>query len=241
VHASDADLNRRLLNIRKNKARYSKHGIVIPPATKVTPHPSVVPRYAHVIEFSLARLHSRYGVSIDDILINPELAAEYEAMASAAAPGLSSLELRLAALYIRKTRFIASKDAGIVQSLDPERLESAFVDVGSLNSLKPSAVPGGEGMVEILEHNRHLYISRNEDLRAAVDQIASPSSLGFMSNEFWHPNPADLQIRVFAGRQFLKVSLSQWQLKLISEKKPVFNWPVTAKPGGSGPKRQRAA
>ena len=56
LDASDAFLNRRLLNIRKNIRWYEKHGISIPPATKSDTHPSIVPQYAHVIEFALVRL-----------------------------------------------------------------------------------------------------------------------------------------------------------------------------------------
>ncbi len=84
VHASDADINRRLLNIRKNPARYSSLGLSIQVATKTNPQPSIVPRYAHVIEFALSRLRSRYGVTIDDILLDPSLKLEYEKMVAMA-------------------------------------------------------------------------------------------------------------------------------------------------------------
>ncbi len=61
-----------------------------------------------------------------------------------------------------------------------------------------------------------------------MDQITSESSLKFMANDFWQPKRESLLVRVFAGRQFLGTKVSEWQLKLISEKKPVFNWPVAA-------------
>lgn len=227
-HASAADMNRRLLNIRKNPSRYSKHGIVLPKATKVTPHASIVPQYAHIVEFALARLRLRYGVTIDDILIDPDLAAEYEKMVATAAPRLTPLDVRLAALYIRKTRYIAKKSVELVASLDAKQMEGAFTDLGTVSQLSASAVADEEGIVEILENNRHLYISRNENLRSTVDQIASQSSLVFMANDFWQPNPSNLSIRVYEGNKFLKVPVSQWQLKLISEKKPVFNYPIAA-------------
>ncbi|HEY8665696.1 MAG TPA: hypothetical protein VIL86_03480 [Tepidisphaeraceae bacterium] len=227
-HASAADMNRRLINIRKNPARYEKHGIVLPEATKVTPHPSIVPQYAHIIEFALARLRLRYGVTIDDILIDPELTAQYEEMVSSAAPSLTSEQVRLAALYIRKTRYIAKKNLQLVASLNVQKMESAFTDLGSVSRIDPSAVRDDEGIVEILENGRHLYISRNENLRLAVNQIGSPSSLMFMANDFWKPNPENLSVRIFEGEKFLKIPVSQWQLKLISERKPVFNYPVAA-------------
>ena len=64
---------RRLLNVRKNSPRYRKHGIEISPTTKKEIHPSIVPEYAHVIEFALVKLRYRYGSSIDDILMDESL------------------------------------------------------------------------------------------------------------------------------------------------------------------------
>lgn len=226
VHASSADINRRIFNIRKNKARYAAHGIVLPKATMTAQQESIVPRYAHIIEFSLARLHSRYGVSIDDILIDPELAAEYERMAHTAAPELTPVQLRLAALYIRKTRYIQKANAEDIQAMNAERIESAFNTLGALDRVNRLDLKPGGGLVELLEDNRHLYISRNEDLPAAVHQMASGATLQFMANDFWTPDPNRLIVRVLPGDHFQKRPLSQWQLKLISEKHPVFNWPV---------------
>lgn len=223
LHASAADLNRRLLNLRKNPGRYKKFGLILPPATQTTPEPSIVPRYAHVIEFSLARLRLRYGVSIDDILIDPELGEEYERMVRSAAPSLTPREMRLAALYIRKTRYIAKQRAALIDSLDTVKIEDAFADVRDA-----SALDAREGLVELLEDGRHLYISHNEDVRASAEQLTSESSLAFMANDFWQPKRGSLQVRVFLGHDFLTVPVAHWQLKLISDKKPVFNWPVAA-------------
>jgi hypothetical protein len=47
-----------------------------------------------------------------------------------------------------------------------------------------------------------------------------------MANDFWHPKPENILIRIFSGAKFLKVPVSQWQLKLICENKPIFNYPV---------------
>ena len=97
LDAADAFLNRRLINIRKNVRRYEKQGISITPATKSETHPSIVPKYAHVIEFALVRLRYRYGASIDEILLDPSLGEQFEKMALELAPDLSNVDLRLGA------------------------------------------------------------------------------------------------------------------------------------------------
>jgi hypothetical protein len=228
IHASAADMNRRLINIRKNKARYSQFGLAIPTATKTSPQPSIVPGYAHVIEFALSRLRSRYGVSIDDILIDPDLTTEYEKMVHSVAPNLDSLSIRLAALYIRKTRYVAKKEEVLFESLDIPKIQSAFSEIGNISEIDITEVPSSEGIIELLEDNRYLYISRIADLHASVEQMRSPSSLAFMANDFWQPKPESLSIRIFKGPKYLEVPIKQWQLKLISENKPVFNYPVAA-------------
>src|SRR5204863_5258736 len=73
LDASAAHLVRRLINVRKSAPRYKKHGIKILPTIKRETHPSIVPKHAHVIEFALVKLRYRYGVSIDDILMDPFL------------------------------------------------------------------------------------------------------------------------------------------------------------------------
>src|SRR5271157_2624126 len=82
LSAPDALLGRRLITVRKNIRRYEKHGITISPAAKTEPHVSIVPQYAHVIEFVLVKLRYRYGASIDDILLDRKLGEMFETQAS---------------------------------------------------------------------------------------------------------------------------------------------------------------
>lgn len=223
-----ADANRRLINIRKNPARYREHGLILPDAEVTEPQPSIVPKYAHIIEFSLARIHSQYGITIDDILIDPEADRQYQEMARAFAPELGPRQLRLAALYIRKTRYIKKKDATIIESLPTEQIEAKFTNLGTLDRVRAQDVAPAAGIVELLEDGRHLYISHTSDLHAAVQGVASESTLRFMGGPFWQPKPDHLLVRTFAGEEFLHIRLTQWQLRLIQDKKPVFNWPVAA-------------
>src|SRR2546428_5833983 len=85
LQAPDALLGRRLLTVRKNIRRYEEHGISISPATNIEPHPSIVPQYAHVIEFVLVKLRYRYGASIDDILLDRRLGEIFESQAASLA------------------------------------------------------------------------------------------------------------------------------------------------------------
>ncbi len=228
VHAPNAQLDRRLINIRKNKTRYLSHGIALSETTVTDPQPSIVPEYAHVLEFALVRLRNRYGVSIDDILLDTELVAEFEALARMAARNLTSPQLRLGALYIRKTRHVARAELPRFDELDSRAIESRLSSLGTLDSISPEDVDAKEGLIEVLERDRYLYISRNENLRAVVTEFVQGSTLEVLSNLLWTPRPDSISLRVFAGATFQNSTILRWQLKLIREKQPVFNWPILA-------------
>lgn len=227
LHAPAAQLNRRLITIRKNPTRFRKHGIELSPFTVLDPQPSVVPQYAHVLEFSLVKLKFRYGASIDDILLDPDLVEEYQRLAREAAPQLTNIELRLGALYVRKTRHLKKDEAKLFEGLDPVRLESELQDLGNLENAQADKAPAGTGLIEVLENDRYLYISRNENLRATIHQLLSGPTLKLMANQFWSPKSSSIRLRIFDGKMFQGTSVARWQLKLIHEKAPVFNWPVS--------------
>src|SRR5437867_3876673 len=93
LDAPQAVLIRRLFNVRKNHSRYKQHGIVIGPTTKKSRPATVAPEYAHVIEFALVKLRYRYGASIDDILMDPELGDRLEAMVAEVVPTLPTADV----------------------------------------------------------------------------------------------------------------------------------------------------
>jgi hypothetical protein len=139
---------------------------------------------------------------------------------------LSSAQLRLGALYIRKTRCVAKERLERFEQLDEAGFESATKDLGTLDQITGSAVPVGEGVIEVLEGAKYLYIARNENLRAVIEQFAAGSALRVLANHFWAPRPESIGVRAFSGSRFQDATVQEWQLKLIRERKPVFNWPV---------------
>lgn len=224
LKAPDAFLNRRLINIRKDSRRYEKHGISIAPATKGEPHPSIVPQYAHVIEFALVRLRYRYGKSIDEILLDPEYGEKFEQWASELAPGLTSVDLRLGALYIRKTRHFEKKDQEKIKSV--ELVDDAWSEAVSLAAMKPADVPSSPGLIELKEGDRYLYISRNKDLRPAAEQLQTGKAFELVSRGFWTPHLEEITFQFVSGAKVEGVGIGVWERRLIRDREPLFNWPV---------------
>jgi hypothetical protein len=229
LKAPQAYLARRVLHVRKNSPRYQERGIRISPTTKSEAHPSVVQEFAHVIEFALVRLRYKYGASIDDILLDPALGEEFEKLANGLAPSLSSQQLRLGALYIRKTRYLKKTDIQKIQALDVSNIEQALTPPVTLDELEVDAVPASSGLIEVREKERYLYIALNTDLRPAAGQFKSGRAFELISNGFWKPDPGIITIQFATGSSIAGTSISTWERRLIHDLEPVFNWPMQKK------------
>jgi len=226
LKAPGSYLSRRLITVRKNIRRYEQHGIKIAPATVKKPHISIVPKYAHVIEFALVKLRYRYGASIDDILLDTILGEKFETQAQSLAPGVSNMDLRLGALYIRKCRNFKKKDREKLEALDVSVIDRALSKPLSLPKVRPSDVPVSAGLLEIAERGRYLYISGNDSLRPAVEQFRTGKAFELVANGFWTPKLDDITVQVVAGEKVDGAGISLWERRLIHDREPVFNWPV---------------
>ncbi len=229
LNAPDAYLIRRLMIVRKNPARYKRHGIEISPTKKKHLHPNIVPQYVHIIEFALVKLRYRYGVSIDDILMDPVLGAKFEAMTKETAPNLSSTDLRLGALYIRKMRVIAMREFQRIRKLKTSRVLRAWQGSETLGRMDVSRVPDSPGLIELSEPKRCLYIFHNEDIHSAMEQLHTGEPLRLLANQFWKPNVHEIGVRYIQGPKLPGGTIEDWERRLVWDLKPVFNWPLEKK------------
>ena len=219
-------MTKRLLNIRKNAPRYKSYGIGLSPTTVSEPHASIVPQFAHAIEFALVRLKYRFGASIDDILMDPDLGEEFEQLTLAFAPHLSSRDMRLGALCIRKSRHFKKRERDLLGSLNPRDLDPEWTGPTSLKDARSASIPDAIGLLSVYEEDRSLYVARNTDLRAAVGEFCDGPSLMNMSSHFWTPDPDRINIRFIPGERIRRIHAHKWELRLIQTLHPVFNWPV---------------
>jgi site-specific DNA-methyltransferase (adenine-specific) len=59
-------------------------------------------RYLFGVEIALRQMHDQYQVTLDELLADPELAAEFDVRCARLSPGAAPLEYRWAALKLRK-------------------------------------------------------------------------------------------------------------------------------------------
>jgi site-specific DNA-methyltransferase (adenine-specific) len=112
-------------------------------------------------------LNDKSAESLDEILCDPALAAEFDRRAKRFAPGYGSLEYRWAALKLRKEAKCARSRASVLESF--RSLRHRFGEELAMGDLKPRRVPAGPGLYMLSQSRTDkLYVGETLDLRARL-------------------------------------------------------------------------
>jgi site-specific DNA-methyltransferase (adenine-specific) len=171
-------------------------------------------QYLFASEIALQMLldEDRAG-SLDEILCDPLLAAEFDARAARFAPGFTSLEYRWAALKIRKQAKVARSRGGVL--VPPSRMGRAT----PLAEFKAKAVSDKPG-VYVLNAGRggKLYVGEALNLRERlVRQFDKPQQAT------WKKIAKDVSVQTFVT-ETLPAEMLAWQSCLISKYRPRLNF-----------------
>jgi hypothetical protein len=204
-----ATLNRALVNLRKaGHLRGLKSR---------SPAPGDDDAYRFAAEIAARHMERRDGVTLDDILCDPALAAEFDKLAESISPEFSSLQYRWAALNLRK----ASR-------LSPELLARIAppCEVHSLSiiGLSLDAVPNAQGLYLLHTRETSLYIGEAENLRNRIRKHLDHSDNKGLARWIWDQGTAEL----FLELQILPADTTQkvrraLERELIRSRKPTFN------------------
>jgi len=96
----------------------------------------------------------------------------------------------------------------------------------SLAAVDPANVPSSPGLLELKEEGRYLYISRNNDIRPAADQMRSGNAFDLVANGFWTPRLDKITLQFVTGATIGDIKLGVWEKRLIRDREPIFNWPI---------------
>ena len=151
--------------------------------------------------------------SLDTILCDPGLAAEFDAIAQRCCPGFTSLQYRWAALKLRKS---AKQVRSRAEFLNDARLSAAV-------SIKPSGagkIPDASGVYVVWGAGKEtLYAGEANNLRGRLQQQFSPQT-----KAFWKDFAGSLTARFFATDCPYSTRLA-YQRRLIMAHRPRFNLP----------------
>lgn len=204
--ASDYVINKALLNARKANLLKGLN------SQRTTFDHS---EYVFASECAATELRYRTGASVDDIICDPELAAEFDAIAERISPGFPSLRYRWALLSVRKAG--NSRTAKWKPEYEMPKLEPPvplFADV-------KSAFPEERGVYILLEKSRTLYVHGAKQLCEEIDRHRQVDFRRIFAECLWEPNLDNLFVSyaAIAERELVRPV----EYRLIEERKPLFN------------------
>lgn len=209
---TDYVLNSALLNARKNRLLAD-----LPKAKRFSVETSDDFEYAS--ELAVRHLQLTKGVSLDQIVCDPDLALEFDRYAMQLAPGYSSLEYRWVAFGLRK--------AG---RLNKEELAKIAVPVlkpiCALENLKASMLPVATGVYLFSSHGKPVFLGQTDNLKHRLERHLDFSSSRGLPEWLWQAGPLDLAIAVMPGVQ--RVSRQRVEATLIKQFHPILNFPRLA-------------
>jgi DNA modification methylase len=168
-------------------------------------------RYLFAVEIALRQMHDQYGVTLDELLADPELASEFDAWCDKLSPGASPLEYRWAALKLRKEAHAARVRK---MALTPGRWR------GEIELAERDQWPAytGPAIYEIRarEEKQSSYLGATWNLRERLTTQFSVAQQNFYGDS--------LQVRYYPTKVTQAADLLGYQILEIEARLPRRNW-----------------
>ncbi len=217
IERADAELNRTLFRIRKQGRL-----IQIPTSKRTTFGWDECDAYIDASEIALSQMFSRGCATLDEILVDPVLAARFDDIARSFAPDFTPLQYRWAALKLRKVAKLAK-----VRSRSVERVK--LQRQCRLEDLLDRSVNCEPGVYLVYSGQRRVVFAGDAlDLSGRLlKRFGDPDSAAI-----WRDALSDAQIRVSYAHltsgvqgEARKIQLLAQKTSLVSAKKspPLWN------------------
>jgi site-specific DNA-methyltransferase (adenine-specific) len=175
--------------------------------------------YRFASEITARYLERQKGVSIDEIICDPELVGEFDVMAAGLAPGFSVLQYRWAALNLRKAN-----------KLKPELLSRVVpaetVSLGLVTKLDVMTISSKQGLYIFYdpESRQTLYVGEAANLRKRLEKHLDHSDNKSLARWFWEHGfeKAYLELHLLPKATSRRVRRAL-EAELIASRRPVFN------------------
>jgi predicted GIY-YIG superfamily endonuclease len=209
VKDPDEALNRELLNARKAgglRGIKSKRHIV-----------KNQENYRFACEASVRFLERRDGVTLDQILCNPEKAREFDRIANDIAPGFSSFEYRWAALGLRKRRMLKPELVSkVMRHIEVTRFKVSELDV--------DRVPSQQGVYLFHDSSNTLYAGEATNLYKRVRKHLDHSDSKGLAQWLWQHGAGELHLELHVlPKKTSTLARKALEAEIIRSRKPLFN------------------
>lgn len=190
LDAAGATLNRALINLRKaGHLRGLKSR---------SPSPGDDDPYRFAAEIAARHMERRDGVTLDDILCDPDLATEFDKLAASIAPGFTPLQYRWSALNLRKTSRL--KPELLARIAPPKQVVTV-----PILGLVVNTIPAEQGLYVFFTRETCLYVGEAESLRNRIGKHLDHSDNKGLARWMWDAGTNEL----FLELQFLDASTTQ--------------------------------
>ncbi len=202
------DLNLQLFNARKRGG--------LPRSTRRT-----VARnqdgYAFAAEIAIRSMERKHQTTLDRVLCDPGLAAEFDSVATEIAPGFSPLEYRWAALCLRKKNRLKPEIVG-------RAVPTTTLGPMAVSTIDISEVPTKQGVYILTTRKNVLYVGEARNLRARLKKHLEHSDNKLLARHIWEFGKADLLIEYHVLPPDTRTDVRRaMESELIRSRRPVFN------------------
>jgi len=169
--------------------------------------------YLHACEIAWATVHADHpDISIEEILADPKLAAQFDRIAKDFSPGFTSLDYRWGALRLRKTLNKTRTKAATLNAPRRFWLGDRFA------GFRRQEVPESAGVYLIYRDDECVYVGSAADLRQRLSEVTAKPS------ERWDGKRRQLSFRYFITPTDERDMLA-WVSAVISHQReaPKFN------------------
>jgi hypothetical protein len=211
LSGTDFDLNRSLLNARKNGLMSD-----LPRTKRFTVRGT--DEFDYASELAVRHLQLTRKISLDQIVCDPDLAREFDDYAMRLAPGYTPLEYRWVALGLRK----AGRLQEAADGLETPELKT----ICSVPRLKVSSLPQAQGLYLFTSGKTPIFLGQTKNLRHRIDRHMDASNSRGLPNWLWEKGPLDVSLAETPG--VMRAARKRAELLLIRRLHPVLNYPRVA-------------
>ena len=162
------------------------------------------------------------------MLAHPAIGRDFVRRARLISPGGTGIEYRQCALQIRKGRNISSDYQGSLTGLSADMLSERWWNLGDLDQAAMKELPKGTGIIELREQEKPLFVMRPDSLEEAVERSFRPKVVRhlFDNDPFFEGRIDHVNLRIIPRKELPAATPKAWEITLIQEWKPRFNWPI---------------
>lgn len=179
--------------------------------------------YEYAAEIAARFLYDKYELSIDRVMCDPKLRAEYDRVAQTAAPGVSTYLLRKTAYGLRKARQLEPELVARVADWGREVTSHPAEELVK----QPDLVPQRPGVYIFRDTTGYLYIGESSELRSRITKHLDHSDRKSLAHYFWEQGIKNVTVELHAfdpdSDAKNKTSRRAYESDLIRSRKPRFN------------------